>query len=60
MSKKRCDRETSDQSERSPFAYPFKVLRDVFTDPPSVLDQEFARFEVKTPKVHVIHRADPG
>ena len=31
---------------REAFAYPFKVLRDVFTDPPSVSDPEFTRFDL--------------
>jgi len=31
---------------RDAFAYPFKVLRDVFTDPPFVPDPEFTRFHL--------------
>ena len=31
---------------RDAFAYPFKVLRDVFTDPASVPDPEFTRFDL--------------
>jgi len=31
---------------RDAFAYPFKVLRDVFTDLPSVPDPEFTRFDL--------------
>jgi hypothetical protein len=46
MSKKSCDKETSDESVRNPFAYPLKVLRVMFTDPPSVPDQEFERFDL--------------
>jgi hypothetical protein len=46
MLKKRCNKETSGQSARDPFAYPFKVLRDMFTDTRFVPDQEFARFDL--------------
>ena len=31
---------------RDAIAYPFKVLRDVFTDPPFVPDPEFTRFDL--------------
>jgi hypothetical protein len=31
---------------RDAFAYPFKVLRDVFTDPPFVPEPEFKRFDL--------------
>ena len=31
---------------RDAFAYPFKVLRDVFTNPPSMPDPEFKRFDL--------------
>ena len=31
---------------RDALAYPFKVLRDVFTDPPFVPDPEFTRFDL--------------
>jgi hypothetical protein len=31
---------------RGPFAWPFKVLRDLFSNPPFVADPEFARIDM--------------
>ena len=31
---------------RDAFAYPFKVLRDIFTNPPFVPEPEFTRFDL--------------
>jgi len=46
MSKKHSSNEKSDWSVRDVFAYPFKVLREVFTDPPFVPEPEFTRFDL--------------
>lgn len=36
----------SDRSVRRVFAYPFKVLRDMFTDPPFVPEPEFTSLDL--------------
>jgi hypothetical protein len=36
----------SDRKIRDAFAYPFKVLRDIFTNPPFVPEPEFTRFDL--------------
>ena len=40
---------------RDAFAWPFKVLQDAFTNPPSVPDPEFTRLDL-----HALKAKDPG
>jgi hypothetical protein len=37
---------TTDPRMQGPFAWPFKVLRDLFRNPPFVADPEFAPFDM--------------
>jgi hypothetical protein len=46
MSKRDSSNEKSDWRVRAAFAYPFKVLRDIFTDPPFAPEPEFTRFDL--------------
>ena len=46
MLKKGAYKEMSDSSLRDAFEWPFKVLHDVFTNPPFVPDPEFAPFDL--------------
>ena len=46
MSKRDSSNEKSGGSVRDVFAYPFKVLRDIFTDPPFAPEPEFTRFDL--------------
>jgi hypothetical protein len=44
MLKRGCSKKMSDR--RDLFAYPFKVLRDIFTNPPFMPEPEFTRFDL--------------
>jgi hypothetical protein len=46
MFKRGCEKEISERGVRHVFAYPFKVLRDMFTDPPFVPEPEFTSFDL--------------
>jgi hypothetical protein len=50
----------SDRRLRDAFAYPFKVLRDVFTNPPSVPEPEFTRFDLNALRDKKTAHASPS
>jgi hypothetical protein len=46
MGRRKLIRVTTDPRMQGPFAWPFKVLRDLFSCPPFVADPEFTPFDV--------------
>lgn len=46
MLRRKLIRVTADPRVQGPFAWPFKVLRDLFRSPPFVADPEFTPFDM--------------
>jgi hypothetical protein len=44
---RRFIRVTTDPTMQGPFAWPFKVLHDLFSNPPFVADPEFTSFDIE-------------